>query len=534
MSGMIAIALILPVVLLPAVLRARWLGPALVAAPLPLLVLALFGEGAMQPALLLPGCGYAVEQVNRPLLLLAGAGWSIAGWFAADAVTQGRTRFGLCWLLTLAGQALALLAADLGSFYFGYTLMTVAAYGLVVHSGGDEARRAGRVYLVLAFAGEAMVLSGLLLLAGYFGNAEFSELASQSLAGLGVAPWLLFAGFCVKMGIAPLHFWLPLAHPVAPAPASAILSGLLVKAGLLGVLRFLPQDSLEPAGLLLWLGLATAAFGALMGLTQPRLKTVLAYSTISQMGLALTGFAAVQAAAPGAVAVVLLFALHHGMNKLALFLAAAHAGAGRWARVLFVLPALALAGLPLTSGAMAKAGLKEALGASGAGVTLFALSVSSLLTTLLLLHAFRLFREQTKGFIRPHPAWVCAVIAGAALPWFWLLARGLPPAWGWQGAVDALWPPLLGAAVYLSIQRIGWGKAPRVPEGDVVVWFERAAAGIAAHVGNLRPLTAWWRPVWPRARGHAAMAGVESVLRGVAGAGLCLLAVLLGLWWLLR
>jgi len=111
----------------------------------------------------------------------------------------------------------------------------------------------------------------------------------------------------------PLHVWLPVAHPVAPVPASAVLSGVLVKLGLLGMMRVLPEGSLAPATLVFFLGLATSAYGALAGLGQTRLKTVLAYSTVSQMGLLFAGFAALQAAG-GGTAVLGLLALHHGLN----------------------------------------------------------------------------------------------------------------------------------------------------------------------------------------------------------------------------
>src|SRR5690606_31512805 len=103
-----------------------------------------------------------------------------------------------------------------------------------------------------------------------------------------LAGTLLLTGFAVKIGVVPLHIWLPLAHPVAPVPASAILSGVLVKAGLLGALRTVPEEAFGSSGattVLLALGLVTALYGVVAGLGQARLKTVLAYSTVSQMGL---------------------------------------------------------------------------------------------------------------------------------------------------------------------------------------------------------------------------------------------------------
>src|SRR5690606_31193995 len=143
-------------------------------------------------------------------------------------------------------------------------LMTVASYGLVVHERTAAAYHAGRVYMALALFGEALILTGLLSLGFQDGNLHFAGFASQPQPG--AASVLPVVGFAVELGIVPLHFWLPLAHPVAPAPASAVLRGVLVKAGLLGMMRFVPAPSLGPIELWLGLGLFSAAYGVVLGL----------------------------------------------------------------------------------------------------------------------------------------------------------------------------------------------------------------------------------------------------------------------------
>jgi formate hydrogenlyase subunit 3/multisubunit Na+/H+ antiporter MnhD subunit len=532
-------ALLLPWLLLPLLAARRLVAPALLLAPVPLLllgVLALVGETPLDAALprLLLGMRFVVDDVNAPLLLLAGTGWLLAGGYAADTLVHARTRFALFWLLTLAGQALAFLAADLAGFYAGYALMTLAAYGLVVHTGRRAAWRAGRVYLVLSLAGEMLVLAGVLLLAAGLGNSGFATLQLLPPTAFGLAPLLLFAGFSVKLGVVPLHVWLPLAHPVAPVPASAVLSGLLVKAGLLGMLRLLPPGSLPPGDWLLLLGLVTAGWGALVGLTQTRLKTVLAYSTISQMGLALAGFAALHESVghPGAVAALGLFALHHGLNKIALFLAAGHRLRTRLDHALFLLPALALAGLPLTAGALAKSALKGVYADALLDAWLLALSFSSVLTTLLLLHAWRLLRDHDEGRTTPHAAWVASVVAGLALPWAYLPA---PPdlAGIWAG----LWPLLAGVGIHGLAKRYRHRlpRRPRIPEGDIVVpggWLPTAATRTAGRVGER------WRAWRPRLADRLPKAEplrrLESRLQQVPATGLALLGLLLACWGLLR
>src|SRR5690606_28758314 len=106
--------------------------------------------------------------------------------------------------------------------------------------------------------------------------------------------------------------------------------------------------------------------------------------------------------------------------------AAGHRGSHRAGQLCFLLSASALAGLPLTSGMLAKAALKSALGKVGADAWLLALSLSSALTTALLLHAFSLSRAQTKGRDTPHPAWVVSSLAGLLVPWAWISWHQVP------------------------------------------------------------------------------------------------------------
>jgi formate hydrogenlyase subunit 3/multisubunit Na+/H+ antiporter MnhD subunit len=187
-----------------------------------------------------------------------------------------------------------------------------------------------------------------------------AEIASNPAANWIIA--LLVTGFGIKAGLPLLHMWLPLAHPAAPPAASAVLSGAMIKAGLVGWLRVLPLG-FDTAGLWGWallVGGVAASFGAaLVGVTQRNPKAVLAYSSVSQMGLitSLLGCGLLQPGLwPALQVVIVLFAVHHGLAKGALFLGAGIAHHRRdlppwllWAGL--VLPGLALAGAPLTSGA---------------------------------------------------------------------------------------------------------------------------------------------------------------------------------------
>jgi len=324
---------------------------------------------------LLNGGVWGVDALRYAFLLLTFVLWSVAGVFAVGYLKGPNSlRYCLFWVLTFAGNAGLVVAQDIASFYSFFALMTFAGYGLVVHEGSAEARKAGRVYMAMAIIGEMAILAGLMLAA----NAAASHLLDDLPAAIasaehrGVIIALLLAGFGVKAGLPLLHFWLPLAHPVAPTPASAVLSGAMIKAGLLGWLVTLPLgEVLLPgwANALVVFGALGSLGGALLGVVQRRAKTVLAYSSISQMGLMLLLLAAAMGSAGQAMAIVPvlgLYALHHGLAKGCLFLSTAMIppanARGRFLRwLLILLPGLSLAGLPFTSGAVAKLAMKDVL-----------------------------------------------------------------------------------------------------------------------------------------------------------------------------
>jgi formate hydrogenlyase subunit 3/multisubunit Na+/H+ antiporter MnhD subunit len=476
------------------------------------------------------------------MLLLAGVAWSAAAWFAAGRLKERFRVFALFWLATLAGLQLAVLAGEIATFYTGYVVMTFAAYGLVVHERSTAALDAARVYMVMALFGEALLLTGVLYLGSKLGNAELSSLPA-ALQG-GEASWaaaLLLGGLAVKMGLVPLHLWLPVAHPVAPVAASAILSGVIVKAGLLGALRLVPAapfDSGAGPALLMAAGLFTAFYGVAVGLAQAKLKTVLAYSTVSQMGLLATALAI--ALAPGnerATPLIALLVLHHGLNKAALFVAAgSEAGATAWRRLLLAVPAISLVGLPLTSGELAKAALKGSLADSalGDGAALV-LGLASMATALLMLRVWWLASAQRDLRVPVHPAWPLLVLAGVALPW-WQVATTTGATMPELGTLrDALWPPAAAMALAWAWRRAG-GPAPVLPAGDILVPLQASVATAA------RGWRRWcgalvWPPRWPfgpvAPRVATLIRRMEAALVRLPAAGVVLLMLIALLWWTL-
>lgn len=379
-SVLVLLSVCLPLLYPAMALCGKWsrvMRYALPALPLPALALALATDPGWQLELpwLLNGGLWAMDDLRRVFLLLTAVLWMVAGIYAVGYLANRHLRrFCVFWGLTLTGNLGLTVAVDIGSFYSFFALMTFAGYGLVVHEGTEEASYAGRVYLVMAVVGEMAILAGLLLASA----AANSQMLEDLPAAIADSPQrtlmmaLLVAGFGVKAGLPLLHFWLPLAHPVAPTPASAVLSGAMIKAGLLGWLVTLPfgETALPGWGALMMVAGAVGSVGAaVLGVCQPRPKAVLAYSSISQMGLMVLMVGAAMAdpqRAPVLFPVIALYALHHGLAKGSLFLSAGvslPAGPVRRAAVwlLIALPGLSLAGLPFTSGALAKLAMKEGL-----------------------------------------------------------------------------------------------------------------------------------------------------------------------------
>lgn len=441
----------------------------------------------------------APDELARALLLPVALLWLTAGSFARTFIASRPVSFWCAFLVTCAGNLGALLARDVVTFYASYAVMTFAAYGLILHDRTEEARRAGRVYVAMAFAGEMALLAAFWMIVGERVDAPLAEapLAVARGAHPALTVALLLLGFGVKAGIVPLHVWLPLAHPVAPAPASAILSGALIKAGLFGWLRFLPLGHVAlPAhgAAMMALGAAAITYAAIVGALQREPKTILAYSSVSQMGFMLVpvGVALAEpSAARGAIAAALSFAQQHVLVKGALFLgvavAAESAGprARRWALGGLLLSALALAGAPLTSGALAKLAVKQVT-----DVTSYAASLDAALSIGSAGSALLMARFLAGVFASMKDAKVASPRRGLWGPWALLVGAAIAfPAYAWSrdgraGALlewrnlwTAAWPLAVGVALFAASRvAAGWGlAAPSIPAGDVLVPIERCA-----------------------------------------------------------
>ncbi|HCZ16762.1 MAG TPA: complex I subunit 5 family protein [Accumulibacter sp.] len=449
---------------------------------------------------LLLGSRFAIDDTGRLFLLFSAMLWLAAGFYARGYLASDPRRhvFTAFFLVGLSGNLGVCLAQDAASFYFAFALMTFAAYGLVVHERHAEAQRAGRIYLIMAVLGEAALIAGLLLLAA---SAQTHLLPEMTLSAAADAPLLayalLFVGFGVKAGVPCLHMWLPLAHPVAPTPASAVLSGAMIKAGLLGWLRFLPLGEVAvPAlgTLMLSLGLFATFFGVAIGLLQRQPKTLLAYSSISQMGfmtLAVGAGLLLPEAWPALLPAVGLYALQHGLAKGALFLGlgvAQRYSRQGWLIAGLLLPALALAGAPFTSGALAKSELKTALSGLpsfwpellASALPLAAVGTGLLMARFLLKTPYGSQRDQGDSSDRGDDRvklllpWLALLAAMLVLTWMHADAGTVAAVFSSQGLQSTVWPAAVAALVAYTAWRADW-RGPAIPPGDVLVWLEQAA-----------------------------------------------------------
>ena len=297
---------------------------------------------------------------------------------------RNRNRYYLFQLLTLGATTGIFLSADLYTTFIFFEIMSISSYVWVAHDETAPSMRAAATYLAVAIIGGLTLLMGLFLLYSQTGTLQISELY-EACHGKNVYPACLcmLVGFGAKAGAFPLQIWLPKAHPVAPAPASALLSGILTKTGIFGVLviscQILLHDPLWGAFILV-IGLITMFLGALLAVFSVDFKRTLACSSVSQIGFILIGVAMQGLLGEHneiAIRGTVLHMVNHSLFKLVLFMVAGviymnlHKlnlndirGFGRkkpLLKFIYLMGALGIGGIPLWSGYISKTLLHESM-----------------------------------------------------------------------------------------------------------------------------------------------------------------------------
>lgn len=334
-------------------------------------------------------------------------------------------------------------SGNLVTMYLFYEIMTIVSVPLVLHTGSKGAIMAGLKYLLYSFCGAYMALFGIYFLYRYAdisvfragGSLNTGLIASDgNMAFMLAVVFFMIVGFGVKAGMFPLHAWLPTAHPVAPAPASAVLSGIIVKGGVLAIIRvvfytvgadFIRGTWVQTVWIILTL--ITVLMGSALAYKEKVLKKRLAYSTVSNLSYILFGLALLN---PIGMTGSLLHVVFHALIKCALFLSAGAIivttgktkveqlrGIGKQMPVLmwsYTIASLALIGIPPTSGVVSKWYL--AVGAFQSEISFFnwfgpvVLLISALLTAGYLLSvSIRGFLEGDQNTERKEPALVMLI-----------------------------------------------------------------------------------------------------------------------------
>ena len=334
-----------------------------------------------------------VDGLSKIYLLLVAVIWPGVGLYAMEYLEHDENpgRFFLFYTLTQGVLHGLAMSGNLVTFYTFYEAMTLLTVPLVLHNMDKEAVAAAIKYLIYSVIGASAALIGIFFIGSLGASGDFAAgaLTDAQIAGkegLAMAIFMvMLMGFGVKAGMFPLHGWLPTAHPVAPAPASAVLSGVITKMGVLGTVRVLYSvagvERLRGTWVqttLLALSLTTILMGSLMAFKEKKLKKRLAYSSVSQVSYVLFGlFTMTELGFVGAM----LHVIFHSLMKNTLFMGAGDIihktgktrvdemdGLGRrmpWTYAFFTVASLGLVGIPPTGGFISKWNLAQGALATG-------------------------------------------------------------------------------------------------------------------------------------------------------------------------
>lgn len=297
-----------------------------------------------------------------------------------------RNRYYFFFMLTMASTIGIFVSENFLNLFTFFEIMSLTSYALIIHDEDDYAHDAGVTYMVMAVGGGLVLLMGLFLLFNYTQTLEISTLYME-VKSLGpvkyVISGLIIIGFGVKAGMMPLHVWLPKAHPAAPAPASAVLSGILLKTGIFGIMLTIDlmlRGDFYASVVIIVIGFMNMFTGGFFALFQRNIKRILAYSSMSQLGYILIGVGLAGILRQhGAIAIygTLYHVVNHAIFKVLLFMGAGiiyittHElsinkiggfGRDKWPlKIFFAIGLFAIVGMPGFNGYVSKTLLHEAL-----------------------------------------------------------------------------------------------------------------------------------------------------------------------------
>ena len=371
------------------------------------------------------GLRLQVDGLSIVIALVGFLLWLAVFIYSISYIKTDLVRYYSLLLVVLGAVQGTVLAKDLISFYVFFEMTTVATYFLIIHKRNIDALQAGYKYILITLIGAFLILFSIILV--YVDTGSYEVIMVTKSGGI-IAPVLFLLGCFIKAGAVPLHIWLPDAHPAAPSPVSAFLSGVMIKIGAYGIIRFifpilnfdLPATKIGEllSSLIMSVGIASMLIGVFLALLQTDVKRLLAYHSISQMGYILLG---IGLGTKLGLAGGLYYLVNHAMFKGLLFLcmgAVAYSTGtrkldnlgGLWKRMPIttftcIIATLAISGIPPFNGFASKKVLAEAV-ANYSFVLKFVMMVTAALTfaSFLKLISYTFFGELKKQLINVREA----------------------------------------------------------------------------------------------------------------------------------
>lgn len=377
-------------------------------------------HSAFLPQMVTFGLRLQVDGLSIVIALVGFLLWLAVSIYSITYIKTDLVRYYSLLLIVLGAVQGTVLAKDLISFYVFLEMTTVATYLLIIHKRSVDALKAGYKYILMTLISAFLIFLSIILV--YVDTGSYEVIVVTKSGGF-MAPVLFLLGCFVKAGVVPLHTWLPDAHPAAPSPVSAFLSGMMIKIGAYGIIRFIfPILNFDLSAtnfgellssIIISIGVASMLIGVFLALAQTDVKRLLAYHSISQMGYILLG---IGLGTELGLAGGLYHLVNHAMFKGLLFLCMGAVTystgtrkldnlGGLWKRMPIttstcIIAALAISGIPPFNGFASKTVLAEAV-ANYNFVLKFVMMVTAALTfaSFLKLIGYTFFGEPQKQLI---------------------------------------------------------------------------------------------------------------------------------------
>ncbi|MBA7571581.1 NAD(P)H-quinone oxidoreductase subunit 2, chloroplastic [subsurface metagenome] len=377
-------------------------------------------HSAFLPQMVTFGLRLQVDGLSIVIALVGFLLWLAVSIYSITYIKTDLVRYYSLLLIVLGAVQGTVLAKDLISFYVFLEMTTVATYLLIIHKRSVDALKAGYKYILMTLIGAFLIFLSIILV--YVDTGSYEVIVVTKSGGF-IAPVLFLLGCFVKAGVVPLHTWLPDAHPAAPSPVSAFLSGMMIKIGAYGIIRFIfPILNFDLSAtnfgellssLIMSIGVASMLIGVFLALAQTDVKRLLAYHSISQMGYILLGIGlGTELGLAGGLYHLVNHAIFKGLLFLCIGAVIYSTGTrkldnlgGLWKRMPIttstcIIAALAISGIPPFNGFASKTVLAEAV-ANYNFVLKFVMMVTAALTfaSFLKLIGYTFFGEPQKQLI---------------------------------------------------------------------------------------------------------------------------------------